>query len=200
MKNVYKTLKNDIKKEEKKLLKTNKKIISQEKWFKDKNKIEMLELNVNTIVAGLKEKYNDLEIQRINELISITSDNLSYYDIIKLATTNYIYIRKILLENNSETTDEEIDEVIKELTEFIYRNNLTILDNLTVLTENSIPKIISNNYKLLNIKVEENDLESNVDNYVELLRKIRIINYLNSSNISYEEISFQVDVQKIINN
>ena len=180
-------------------MKTNKKIISQEKWFKDKNKIEMLELNVNTIVAGLKEKYNDLEIQKINELISISSDNLSYYDILKIAATNYIYIRKILISNNPETTDEEIDEVIKELTEFIYRNNLTILDNLSVLTENSIPKIISNNYKLLNIKVEENDLESNVDNYVELLRKIRIINYLNSSNLSYDELLFQVEAQKIIN-
>ena len=198
-KNVYKALKNDIKKEEKKLLKTNKKIISQEKWFKDNNKIEMLEINVNNIIAGLKEKYNDLEIQKINELISISSDNLSYYDILKIAATNYIYIRKILISNNPETTDEEIDEVIKELTEFIYRNNLTILDNLSVLTENSIPKIISNNYKLLNIKVEENDLESNVDNYVELLRKIRIINYLNSSNLSYDELLFQVEAQKIIN-
>lgn len=198
-KNAYKNLRKDISKEEGKIKKINKKIIFQKKWSKNNDKIEMLQINLSNIIDGLKEKYNDLQIQKINELIFGLTDNLSYYDILSIISSHYIYLRKLLIDNDSSIGDKEINDIQLELSKFLVSNKLTILDNISVLDTNSIPNIISNMYRLLNIKIEENDIESNTDNYIELLRKIRIINEINNSEITYDELLFQVESQTIIN-
>ena len=198
-KNVYKNLLKEISKEEGKIKGINKKIAFQEKWGKNSNKIEMLEINLNTLVEALKEKYNDLQIQKVNELTSQFEDNLSYYDILEVISTHYVYLRKILTTNNDAITDKEIEDVELELTDFLLNNKLKILDNISVLDSSSIPSIISNIYKLLNIKIEESDIEANLDNYIELLRKIKIINIINNSEITYDELLFQTESQGIIN-
>ncbi len=198
-KNVYKNLRKEIGKDESKIKKINKKIEFQEKWSKNRDKIEMLEIDLNTLMASLKDKYTDLQIQKINELISGLTNSLSYYDILKIISSNYIYLRKELTSNNEGITDNEINDIQLELSRFLLSNRLTILDNVKVLDEGSIPNTISNMYRLLNIKIEESEIESNTDNYIELLRKIRIIKEINSSDITYDELLFQVDSQGIIN-
>lgn len=195
----YKTLLKEISKEEGKIRKINKKILHQEKWGKNANKIEILNINLNNSVEILKEKYNDLQIQRVNELTSGFEDNLSYYDILQVISTHYVYLRKILVSDNESITEEEINNIQRELIDFLLNNKLTILDNISVLDESSIPDIISNIYKLLNINIEASDIEANLDSYIELLRKINIFNIINSSPITYEELLFQSDSQAIIN-
>ena len=199
-KNVYKNLRKEIVKEEGKVKKINKKIAFQEKWSKNNNdKIEMLEIDLNTLIVSLKDKYADLQIQKINELISGLTNNLSYFDILKIISSNYIYLRKELTANNEGITDSEINDAQLEISRFLLSNKLTILDNVSVLDTNSIPNTISNMYRLLNIKIDESEIENNVDNYIELLRKIKIIKEINNSDITYDELLFQVDSQGIIN-
>lgn len=198
-KNVYKNLRKEIAKEEGKIKKINKKIAFQEKWSKDNNKIEMLEIDLNTLIDSLKDKYADLQIQKIYELISELTNNLSYYDILKIISSNYIYLRKELIGNNEGITDNEINDVQLEISRFLLSNKLTILNNVTVLDAGSIPNTISNMYRLLNIKIDESEIESNVDSYIELLRKIKIIKEINNSDTTYDELLFQVDSQGIIN-
>ncbi len=198
-KNIYKNLIKEIKKQEKKIKKINRQIKTQEKWFKKQEKIEMLELSLKNEINNLKEKYQDIDIIKINELISNLNNNTTYYDAFQIITSNYTYLRKMLSEENSEITDEEIDEKQKFLQEFLLSKKLTILDNITILNETSISNIISNRYKLLNLKLESDDIENNLDSIIETLRKMKIINIINNSNINTKDIEFQIEVQKIIN-
>lgn len=196
-KNSYKSLIKEISKEEGKVRGINKKIAFQEKWGKNSNKKEILEINLNNSIEILKEKYNDLQIQKVNELISQYEDNLSYYDILQIVSTHYVYLRKLLSNNNEDISDKDTNNIQHELSEFLLNNNLTILDNISVLENSNIPNTISNIYKLLNIKIEENDIDANLDNYIELLRKIKIINAINNSQITYDELLFQTESQTI---
>ena len=197
-KNVFKTLLSEISKEEKKIIKLNKKIGFQLKWKKDNDKIEILDINLNTIINGLIDKYKDLEIMKVNEYLSKTNDNLSYYDILQIVSTHYIYLRSILVKNNEAILDSEVNDIEKEIREFLLFNKLTILDNISVVDECNIADIISNRYKLLNIEIKSEELENGVDSFVELLRKIRIIECINKSNVSYDELLFQVESQSLI--
>lgn len=197
-KNAYKNLISEIKKEEKKILSINKKIAFQKKWSKNQNKIELLNINLNNIIDSLKEKYRDLQIAKVNDIIFQSTDNISYYDILYLIASHYSYLRKLLEKNNQTITDIEIDNTQMELFTFLISNKLTILNNITVLEEKSITNIIANIYKLLNIKIEENDIAENAENYVELIRKIRIINKINNSFVTYEELLFQTQVKAIV--
>ncbi|MBR3161163.1 MAG: hypothetical protein IKF19_00325 [Bacilli bacterium] len=198
-KNIYKTLIKDIKKQEKKIKKINKQIKVQEKWFKKQEKIEMLEVSLKNEITILKEKYQDIDITRINEIISTLNNNTTYYDAFKIISSNYTYLRKILTEENSEITDKDIDDKQKFLQEFLLSNKLTILDNITILNETSIANIISNRYKLLNLKLEGDDIENNFDSIIETLRKIKIINVINNSDVKASDIEFQIEAEKITN-
>ena len=198
-KNAYKNLLKEINKEEGKVRKINKKIIFQKKWKKDLNKIEMLKINLNNSIEVLKEKYSDLQIQKINEMTSKYTDNLSYYDILWIISTHYVYLRKILSASNESISDKEINSTQIELYDLLLNNRLTILDNISVLDNSNIPNTISNIYKLLNIKIEESDIEANLDSYIETLRKIRVITAINNSPVTYDELLFQSEAQNIIN-
>lgn len=194
----YKNLYKDIIKDEKKIISINKKISFQKKWHKNSSgKIEILLINLNTLILGLKDKYDDLQIQKVNELISKCSDNLNYYDILNIISSYYLYLRKLILDNNT-NNEEEIDNYILEIKEFLVSNKLTIINNISILEESNIPNIITNIYRLLNIKIEENEIEDNIDNYLEIIRKIKIVNKINNSDISYDEILFQTEAKPII--
>ena len=159
----------------------------------------MLELSLKNEITNLKEKYQDIDIIKINELISTLNNNTTYYDAFQIVTSNYTYLKKILSEENAEITDEEVENKQKFLQEFLLTKELTILNNLTILNENSITNIISNRYKLLNLKLESDDIENNLDSIIETLRKIKIINIINNSNINTTDIEFQIEVKKIMN-
>lgn len=199
-KNAYKNIISQIKKEEKKIYNINKKIAFQRKWFKNSKKIELLNISLNNIIDGLKEKYVELQMAKVNDIISQSSDSISYYDILCLIVSHYSYLRKLLKNNNELITDSEIDIIQTELFEFLLSNKLTILNNITVLDEKDIPNMITNIYKLLNIKLDENDISEKTESFIELIRKIRIINIINNSSITYEELLFQVEIKAIFDN
>ena len=197
-KNIYKNLIKEITKQEKKIKKINKQLNIQKKWFKKQEKIEMLELSLSNEINILKEKYQDIDIIKINDFISNLNNNTTYYDIFKIISSNYTYLRKILEEENNEITDEEIDNKRVFLEEFLFSNKLTILDNITILNETNIPSIISNRYKLLNLKIESEDIDNNLDSIIETLRKIKIIDIISNSNVNIQEIEFQTEAKKML--
>ncbi|MEE3343060.1 MAG: hypothetical protein VZS44_03110 [Bacilli bacterium] len=198
-KNIYKNLLKEINKQEKKIKKINNQIKRQKKWFKKQEKIDILELSLRTEIASLKEKYQDIDITRINELITTLNNNTTYFDIFKTITSNYTYLRKFLEEENPEITDEEVDNKQIFLQEFLLSNKLDILENITILNETDISSIISNRYKLLNIKLESEEIDNNLDSIIETIRKIKVTNSINNSNIKIDEFEFQFEAKKIIN-
>ena len=199
-KDVYKKLRKEIDKQEKKIYKLNKKIHFQQKWFKNEEKIEMLGISINNEISLLKDKYKTLEIDKIYEKISSLNNNTSYYDVLFLVASNYSFLREILMENNADITLEEIDRIELFLLTFVLSNRLTILDNISVLDETNITYVISSRYKLLNIKIEPDDVDNNLEHFMDTIKKINIINVLKKSSVTFDELEYQVNCKKFLIN
>ena len=199
-KNQYKNIRKEISKLEGKLFKANKKIIFQDKYFKNKSKRELLELEVNDLTDSLNLKYNELHLGYVNEQISLFNNHVSYYELLKLVVSNYVYFRKLMVENQEDISDEEILDNRDYLSKFLLNNNLHFLHTIMVMDDANIAQIIADKYKLLNIKVSDEEIDSNTEGYMEIIRKILIINAINTSNISYDELLFQWNSKDIINN
>lgn len=183
-KGVYDNLLQEIEKEESKLFKINKKIskINKRAFISEKKKeekIAKLNIEVNSLISSLKDKYEKLEESTINDwVLKRLEDESTYKDILHLASTNYNYMIKLLTKENENITLEEVQKVILDLKDFIYSPYNTIINNITITEEKNIPSIISDGYKLLNINITADNLydNSSIDN---MLDNIKIINYAN---------------------
>ena len=198
-KNIYKNLRKEITKLEGKLLKTNKKIDTQNKYFHNANKISALELEVNNLTDSLMEKYHEISFCYVQELISNFSDSISYYDILLIMCSHYVYFRDLMITNQEGISDEELIKKREELFQFLMRGDLHILPNIKIMEEVNIPRMIRDKYSLLNIKVSDDDIDNNSDGIMEVIRKILIIHTIINSNIEYDELLFQWNTLDILN-
>lgn len=197
-KGVYQKIRKEISKLEGKLFKANKKIQFQKKFFKNKDKIDLLEIEVNETSDSLMEKYQELSDGYVHDKIFNFNQHTSYYDILKLVSSHYLYFRKLIEENQEDISDEEILDKRKYLSDFLLNNNLHFLPNIMIMDEANIPQIIGDKYKLLNINISADEIDNNTDNYMDIIKKILIINAITNSDISYEEILFQWNTRSIL--
>ena len=197
-KNIYKNTLKEIKKIESKIIKINNQINTQEKYFKNEKKKNILLLNLNDQIELVKTKYHELELNKFYEKISNLDDNTSYYDILTLSCSYYIYLRKII-ENESEgITDQEIHATISSLQEFLLTPNLNILKNIKIKESVDISLVISDRYKLLNLNITKDDIENNITNLMDTLEKLEISNIINNSPVTIEELLFLSNSKNMI--
>ena len=197
-KNVYKNLRKEISKLEGKLFKVNKKIGFQNKYFHNKDKIELLELEASNLNDTLIEKYHDIHFCKVNEMISGMNDSVSYYDILQLVSSYYIYFRELLVENQEGISDEDVFNKRIDLVKFLFRSNLYFLPNVSILEEVNIPLVVADKYQLMNMKISADEIDNNVDGYLELINKIMIASSIGNSSISYDELLFQINSKDIV--
>ena len=104
------------------------------------------------------------------------------------------------IENNKNITQEEIEQFVQDLKRFLGSPYNIITKNITILEEKDISIIISDRYKLLNFMINKEDItESNLDNLIEILQKIKEYNDLQKSGLNVEEIKFICNFKKILN-
>ena len=197
-KNQYKNIKKEIDRLERNLFKINKKIRFQDKYFKNQKKRELLELEVNKLTDSLNLKYNELHEGYVNEKISLFNAHVSYYDVLRLVVSNYVYFRRLVLDNQEGISDKEILESRDFLSRFLLNDNLHFLPNIMIMDDVNISQIIGDKYKLLNINISDEEIDSNTDGYMEIIKKILIINSINTSNITYDELLFQWNTKDIV--
>ena len=73
-----------------------------------------------------------------------------------------------------------------------------MLNNIKLIEEPEITSIIANRYKILNIKIQKEDLEENLETLMQDVEKI--VNYYNirNSNIDTNDVSFMEKVKPLI--
>ena len=169
-KKVYIDTKKQIDEKEKKLRKLNKKL-SSNGFFGMKKDITKQTAEQTTLIAEIKELYKQLDLNKFyNKIYSELKDDSTIYEALNLASSYYTYLTDVMIKNNKTITQEEIDEQIAELDEFLTIPYNTIINNMTILEEKDIAIIIKDRYKLLNFIVEKEDLTmNNVDTLVVIL-------------------------------
>ena len=87
---------------------------------------------------------------------------------------------------------------MEDLVEFVYGSNNDLLGNIFILDEKNIPLIIRDRFRLVNIRVLDEDIEQ--DNILDFINKINsIIRYydIKNNNIDLEELEFILKVNSL---
>lgn len=199
-KDVFKNKLKDITKRNNKIisLTTKYQSKSKSKFLRNDQKLnQMLQTNENETLA-IKPLYEELELDKFNELISKQNDNITLYDLLSIATSYYIYLRKIISTNSSDLSNELVDKNIEEIKKFVLGFNVNIINNISINEERNIANIISDKYNLLDINITTDNIENNLDNTIETINKILLKDTLDKSPLNYEDIEFICNVQEII--
>lgn len=196
-KNAYAQTQKEIATQEAKLMKLNNKI-NGGGLFKRLN--EKLLAEANDLILKIKQLYIELDRNKIRDKIyNEINENSTVLDALKLASSYYTYVYYCIQDNIKDITEEEIEQLIKELREFVNWPYYTILDNITMLNEKDVLVIIKDRYQLLKINITKEDLEQdNLDTAIVALEKIKMNENLLKNNINIDELESECEFGKIL--
>ena len=104
-----------------------------------------------------------------------------------------------MIENDNKITQEKIDELIKELDEFLKSPYNNIINNVTILEENDIAMIIKDRYKLLNFNIEKEDFSAkNTNNLIKTLENIIIARNIEKVNLKIQNIKEIIELKQAL--
>lgn len=206
-KGLYEEKLSEVNNAEKKLFNMNKEIASLKKKRKlfmseEKRKGRIIELSssVDDVVIDLKQKYDDLEDARVNnQIYNNLNEDSTIKDALLLAVSNYDYIISMITKEINSDNDELIKEEINNLQEMLFSPYNTIINNLCITDDKSVPYIISDGYGLLKLKVTKDMLE-NENTINTLLTNIEIVNNsiaLLENALSIDDIEFICKMDEI---
>lgn len=197
-KNVYANTLKEINKKEKKRVKLNSKLNKKGLFNRnsDKTKNER-----DKVIVELTSLYKELEQNKVNNTILETlNDNSSIKDILTIANSFYRYTFMCICNNFKGIEEEEIEKKINELENFVNYPYCTIISNIKILDNKDIKLIIKDRYKLLNIKIEDEDLElENIEAVIDVIKKIMQAHNIRNNNINLEKIECGIEFKKILN-
>ena len=197
-KKIYAETKKKIDADESKLRKLNKK--SQSKGLFGKKDPTKQTAEQNKKILEIKELYKKLELDKFyNKIYTEVSDNSTIYDVLNLASCYYDYLVECIIKNNKTITQEEIDELIQKLNEFLKSPYNTIINNITILEEKDLGVIIKDRYKLLDFNLEKEDVSAdNIDNMISLAKEIKIGFNIEKAGLDIKNIEELCELKKLL--
>lgn len=196
-KNLYAQSKKEVNTKENKLFKINNKINGHGILVKSNDKYVV---EANNLILELKDKYTDLEKNKINNKIySELDENSTLLDILKVASSFYSFLYRCAREEFVDATDEEINLFIEELREFVRWPYYTMLNNITMMDTKDLAIIIKDRYQLLNINIEKEELEEeNLNSLISTIETLKTYENLQKNNLSVDEIEGICEFKKIL--
>lgn len=197
-KNIYATTLKEINKKEKKRISLNNKLNKGGIFNKPNDK------TVNerdAIIADLTKLHKELEQNKVNNTIfDKLNDNSTIREALVLANSFYRYVFICICENFKGIEEEQIEEKINKLEEFVNYPYCTIINNAKMLESQEIKTIIKDRYKLLNINIENEDLElGNIDSLIDTVKIIMQAHYIRKNNVDLDKIECGIEFKKILN-
>ena len=197
-----------IKKLEAKLFKINKRLNRVENhkglfkkiFSKNNNRLEKININVNTQILELKQIYMDYEENKVKNIIATTfNDSSTIYDVLLLISNFYVFLVKSIIKEYPEIKPEEIQDVIEQFRIFIKYPKVTIINNVKISEDKDITLMIKDKYNLCDIILTKQDLdEDNLPNLITVVNNICQSNYIKNSKTTLEDIQFLLQVNKIL--
>ena len=168
------------------------------KLFRKKLESKMYEFPISSSaqIKELKTLYMELDEEKVNARVyEFVDENCSIKYMFKIATSFYSYAYSLIKKNQEEN---EVAEDLKQLLDFIDQPYKVMLNNVRLMEEPEIISIISNRYKILNIKLEREDLQENLETLIQDVEKIVNFQNIRKSKIDLDDASFIEKVKPMI--
>ena len=184
--------------EEKKLAKANK---SFNRFSIFKSKKEKTINNSAQLIKDIKNLYKELDLNRFYEKVATKiTENSTIQDVLNLAVKYYEYMISCMIKHQEDISQEEMEQKIKELKDFLNNPYNTIINNLSFLEKKDIALIIKDRYKLLNFVIEKDDLDiNNLDSLISVIEDIQTNITLHNVGTNIKDIKQLLQIQKILN-
>ena len=195
-KNIVNSTLKEINSKEKNILKKRKKINRCIRW-KRFAKVEILNNEIDTILAELDEIYDQLDDNRYEEIIGgISNPSLKdYFDVAK----SYLFMINAL--KRCEKEDLDVKKLVQEFQSCIYNPHNTLIGNISYNDLENLNYIVYDKYRLLGLNLTVDDFNTeNLDNLINTVESIVIHYNLLELKINLAEIDFIIKSDEIIKN
>ena len=190
----------------KKFSETKKQIESSEKKLKKVNKAGFFknkkEKNIKQekIISELQELYKQLDNEQFNQKIyENLKENSTLFEVLVYAKSDYSYMANCFIKYNPQILPEEIAKNIEELKKFMKSPYHTIIKNIHISDDKNIQIIIKDRYRLLNFKVEKEDLDNeNLDSLEKNLKTIKLSLDLEKAGLNIEDIETICKIKEVL--
>jgi len=202
VKKVYKekdNYKNMLKNKMKDISKKEKTVFTYNKKLKGKFKKQKINIKLSNLIKELEVLYKELDdVMFYDKVYKFLSDDSSIYETLYLVCSNYSYFVKCM---KSADKNDNFDLEYKKLIQFLLNPYNNILKNIAIIEEKDLPLIISDRYKLSNLKITKENLlvEENIDEIIRIAEKIEIYNKI-VVKISYDNLNFLLEAKDILKN
>ena len=209
-KGAYESKNKELRKKEQELLKESKKNkqniklsrIPFLKFFRKKLERKIYEFPVtsNAQIKEIKKLYDELDVEKVNKRIEeFVDDNCSIKYMFKIATSFYIYAYNLVKDHYKDEEGFDVQAELQVLIDFIDQPYKVMLNNIKLVEEPNIANIIANRYKILNINIIEENLESdNIEAYMADVEKIVNYHNITRSGVSLDDVTFVENVKPMI--
>lgn len=208
----YRKIYNDkikqIQKMQAKLFKNNKKIEKYSRhrgllakiFSKNQNKLEKINIDVNSQVLELKKVYRELEENKVKNIISEKlTDGSTICDALTIASSFYSFLVDTIIKQYEDMSQENIAELIHQFKDFVETPNMTIINNVKIVDNKDIVLVIKDKYNLCNINIEKGDFaEENIQAVISSVNVICGYNYILNSRLSVNDIKYVIEAEKIL--
>lgn len=206
-KNGYEKQKKEIQKLEGKLVKTNKKYESTDKFkdflfFKKKSaeKLKTLTMNINNQILEIKELYRKIDNDKVyDKFATILTDNSTIYDALFLAGSFYTFLVETIINEFPDIPEKEINDTVSQIRKFITSPYITIINNITIKEEKDMALMIKDKYNLFNINITKSDLdEGTIGALINTVEALVNAYNLENSGLNLEDVKFILKANKIL--
>ena len=153
------------------------------------------------VLNNVLDYYNKFDDACFNDLIftRLTKDSV-ILDVLKLISSNYIYFVNKTIEKDENISINDITNMFEDLKKYVYNNKFILLNNVALLDEKQMKKLIVDKYNMERINLTIDNLTD--DNLEKTISDIKnLIDYDNiiKSGINIDDVSLYLEYNKIIN-
>lgn len=194
-KNYLKTNFGEINKKQNKLFSLNKKAQNS---FK-KTKIDKTNIEVNSVTSEIRNIYAEIDTNIFKCIVKEKlEENSTFFKLLLLISKYYVAFTQLFYESRAEY--EVIEKDLYELNMYVLNPHNNFINNIPIINEVNISKIVASRFKMYNIKLSEEDFENtNIDNILNDLEIIITNHRLDKLNIDLNELIDYENIKKVLN-
>ena len=166
--------------------------------FKNEAKRNDAMLKINETVKNLNKLYEEYKDLTMTNNLNSLNESCTIYDLFMISLTSFTFIEKCFV--NKEEFVGELSDIVSDYLRFIYNPINAFIRKVNVLIDFDIANIITEKFKILDLTITDAMLSSDgIDATIDSLKTINLIQNVDKSNISFNDIKVLYDMNQILN-
>ena len=165
--------------------------------IKNENKKKDAMLKINETVKNLNKLNDEYKDLTLTSNLNTLNESCTIYDLFLISLTSFTFLEKCF--EGKEEFVGELSDIVHDYLRFIYNPVNAFIRKINVLTEYDIANIITEKFKILDLTLTDTMLTNDgIDATIDSLQTINLIQNVDKSSISFDQIKVLCDMKKIV--